>query len=238
MLSLNELSIDEFDLLAPVSKWVDCEVQRQGLPLNQENRRKVFEPIKGYVLFSSLKPEKVANCEEIAELLTVEEIGSLVLHLNLGKPLMIEQKTSRSVGAKPFSVFAVLVFSSTLFASGYSGTRVVNLSVNRRVRIRAIHLTYSKNAPYQSFQVQKSGVNLDMKANCSVKDGKLRLSFTPSFDVEPSQSYRLDVTCSESLKPDDQLTKQQSLSYGSTTFSLRLLSDYSFVRGLEFVPLD
>ena len=152
---------------------------------------------------------------------------------------MIEQKTSRSAGAKPFSVFV----SSTLSASGYSGSRAVYLTVNRSVRIRALHLTYSENAPYQSFQVQKcsTGANLDLKTNCSVKDGKLRLSFTPPFDVEPNQSYRLDVTCSESLKSEDQHTSQQSLSYGSTTFSLHPLSTYStysFVRGLEFVPLD
>ena len=81
LLSLDQLSIDEFDLLEPISKWVDCEVQRQGLPINDENRRKVFKPIKGHILFNALKLEKAAKCKEIAELLTVEEIGSLILHL-------------------------------------------------------------------------------------------------------------------------------------------------------------
>ena len=98
LLSLDKLSIAEFELFVAVSKWVDCEVRRQGLPLNDKNRRRVFQPIKGYILFSALAPEKFANCKRIVELVTPNEMGPLLLHL-LNRPLTIELKTSRKAGA-------------------------------------------------------------------------------------------------------------------------------------------
>ena len=96
LLSLEKLSIDEIDLFKAVSKWIDCEAQRRGLPVNRKNRRLVFKPIKGYILFRALTPKEVANCEEIVELLSEKELLSLFLHLlNKEKPLAIELKTSR-----------------------------------------------------------------------------------------------------------------------------------------------
>ena len=96
LLSEAALTIAEFDLFKEVSKWVDCEVQRRGLSANDENRRKVFEPIKSYVLFTALTPELIGNCQEIAQLLTFEERGSLLLHLmNTANRLMFEIKTPR-----------------------------------------------------------------------------------------------------------------------------------------------
>ena len=100
LLSLEKLSIDEIDLFKAVSKWIDCEAQRRGLPVNRENRRLVFEPIKGYIRFSALTPEEVANCKEVVELLTEEELLPLLLHL-LNKtdyPLKIQQITPRKSG--------------------------------------------------------------------------------------------------------------------------------------------
>ena len=98
LLSLDELSIDEFHLFKAVLKWVDCELQRQGLPKNGENRRRVFEPIKGYIRFTALKSEQIANCGDIIELLTEEERGSVLLHrLNSDSRLVIKPKTARKV---------------------------------------------------------------------------------------------------------------------------------------------
>ena len=105
LLSLEKLSIDEIDLFKAVSKWVDCEVRRRGLSVNRENRRLVFESIKGYILFSELTPEKIANCKEVVELLTKEELLSLLSLLlrlvNKEEPLAIELKTSRVAGTSP-----------------------------------------------------------------------------------------------------------------------------------------
>ena len=61
LLSADELAVDEIDLLVAVSKWVDCEMQRQSLPANGENRRKMFERIKGYILFSTFLAR--TNCQ-------------------------------------------------------------------------------------------------------------------------------------------------------------------------------
>ena len=236
LLSLNQLDIDEADLLAAVSKWVDCEVQRQGLPVNRENRRRVFKPIKHYVLFTSLTSEKVVKCKIIVDLLTLEEAGSLVFHLNQGEPFLIELKTSRSTRSGGCFVFASDLFSRLL---GFDGSRSVYLTVSRRVRIRTVYLTYSKSATNLSFYVQNYSTSeyLSLKTERSVEDGKACLSLSPSWDVQASQQYRLFVFC-DALKPDDKLTNGQTLLYGSITFDLKPYDDYNFVRGFEFVPLD
>ena len=42
LLSLDRLHVTKIDLFEAASKWVDHEVQRQGLLVNGENRRRVF----------------------------------------------------------------------------------------------------------------------------------------------------------------------------------------------------
>ena len=236
LLSLDRLNIDELDLLAAVLKWVDCEMQRQGLPVNRENRRMVFQPIKGYVLFSTLTPEKAAKCKEIPELLTVEEAGSLLLHLNLGEPLMIELKTSRSARSGTHSVFVSTSFS----AHGYPRSRSMYVRVSRRVSIREIYLTYSPSAPDLRLEVQNSftGSYLGLNVERSVKDGKLCLSLSPPWEAEANEQYRLFVTCTGTLQLEDQLTYEHSLSNELITFDLIPHTDFHFVRGLEFALLD
>ena len=241
LLSLDELDIDEADLLAAVSKWLDCEVQRQGMPVNRENRRKVFEPIKSYVLFTAFEPEKVAKCKLIADLLTREEAGSIVLHLlNKDWPLMIELKTSRSAGARGG---ARSVFVSTSFPANLrQGTRSVCLHVNQRVSIRTVYSTYSSSSTYPRFQVinYSTGANLNLKVKRSAKDGKVCFSLNPPWELEADQLYTLCITCNRDLNSEDRLT-QGSLSYRSTAFNLSAnlspFDGFHFVRGLEFVPL-
>ena len=236
LLSLDKLNIDEADLLAAVSKWVDCEVKRQGLAVNRENRRKVFQPIKSYILYTALGPEKAAKCKGIAELLTLEEAGSLVLHLNQGEPFVIKRKTTRSAGTGTHSVFASYLFS----AAGYSGSKMVYLIVNRRVSIRTVYLTYSQSAAYVSFQVydHPTGANLNLTPKKSVKDGKLCLSLIPPLEVTANHQYQLSVTCNRTLALEDQFTNPITLTNGSISFSLSPSSSFSFVRGFDFVPLD
>ena len=101
LLSLDQLNVAEVNLLLAVSNWVDCEVQRQELPVNGENRRRVFQSIKPYILFTALKPKAIADNNQIEELLTSEERGALVLHLlNKRNPSPIEQKTARRAGPR------------------------------------------------------------------------------------------------------------------------------------------
>lgn len=95
LLSLDHLTIDELDLLIEVSKWVGKQIQGLGLQMNDENRRNVFNPIKGYVVFSALKFEKLNQCKEICELLNDSELASLFRHLIVNQSLTIEQVTTR-----------------------------------------------------------------------------------------------------------------------------------------------
>ena len=236
LLSLDELSVTEDDLLVAVAKWVDCEVQRQGLPVNDENRRKVFEPIKPYILFSALKLEKIGSCKEITKLLTLEEIGSLLLHLlNKENPWTIELKSSRKAG------HCYIVFGNDSFnPSGYYRSRVVRLSVNQRVRILSIYLTYSEMASDVSLQILDSnGVDLGLEINRSVKNGRLCFSLNPPLNAQRNCSYTLKVTGDGKLAGEDQLSKEETLKFKETAFNLNysngpLSYHYHCVRGLEF----
>ena len=252
LLSLNQLSIDEFDLLAAVSKWVRSEVQRQRLPVNQENRRKVFEPIKGYILFSALDPEKVANCKEIAELLTSEEIGLLLLHLmNKSKPLKIKQKTRRSAGANAQTVSVSV--SNPIHRAEQPISREVYLTATRRVRLLAIHSTYSKATTNLTLLVQnaKTGVYLDLKTKRTAIGGRWSFQFSLPLDVKSGDEFMFKIQGTGNLKKQDQLSNQWKLKSGeSVLFNLYAhsnsafygyqpnQSNYHFVRGLAFVPLD
>ena len=231
LLSLDELRVAEIDLLTAVSKWVDCEVQREGLPMNHENRRKVFEPIKGYIVFSALTLDQIANCKEVAELLTKEERGALALHLlDKSNSLMVEQKTKRKAGTGVCTVLA----SDPLVVGTNSFKREITLSVNQKVSIRTIYTTYPQRAANLSVLIRDpAGALPNLKIKRSVKNGKLCLSFAPPLAIEVvNSSYTFQITGHDVLCNEDQLSRQRQLKYDeSVTFDL---SDYHCVIGLEF----
>ena len=231
LLSLDRLSVDEIDLLVAVSKWIDCEVQRQGLPVNGENRRQVFQPIKSYILFTALTPENIANYEEIDELLTFEERGSLVLHLlNKRNPLVIELKTPRRTSV--CSVFVV----DALYVGDLDYSETTGLLVNRRVSIRKIYTTHSGSAQHLCLQIQDSNRE-DLTSNIekSVQDGRLCFSFNPPFDLEPNTNYTLQVDGGGKMRREDRLSQQLHLNYKeSVSFYLAPLDNHHCIGGLEF----
>ena len=243
LLSLDELRIAEIDLLAAVSKWVDCELQRQGLPVNRENRRKAFEPIKGYVLFTALTRAQIANCKEIVELLTFVERGSLALYL-LGKSnsLMVEQKTKRKAGTGVCSVF---VEDSQLFTgvTDFDYSESTHLSATQRVSIRTIYTTYSEVAQNVYFKLLDSEglVDLGVKTKQFVKDGKWCFSFESPFVMEPFVWYTLKVYADGRMTAEDSLIRQGKLCYKKSVifdFVDTMGSLYHCVRGLDFCLKD
>ena len=115
-----ELNSAEDDLLAATSKWINATLQRQGLPLDVGNRKRIFEPIKGYIRFTALTLKSFIN-KEISELFTLEETGSLLLQLLKQNPLKTEIKASREpdgvlgfyILLLSFIVFIILIFQRT-----------------------------------------------------------------------------------------------------------------------------
>ena len=204
LLSLDELSIDEFDLFLAVSKWVDYEVRRKGLLMNDENRKRVFKPIKGYIVFDALSLEQITNCLTIISLLTKRERGSLLLQrLNRGERRMIELKTSRRAKA---SACDVLVSKPALVKNSYPGsyTRWMCLSANRKVSITRIHSTYSGSAAYLTLTILDSdGVDLGLKTKISFQNGKGSFQLNPHLTMMPGHRYILQITGDELLTQED-----------------------------------
>ena len=217
--------------------------------MNGENRRRVFEPIKGYILFSTLSAEKFANCKKIVELVTPDEIGPLLLHLlNKEYPVPIVLKTTRKTGA---SVCSVFISDSDLFdvdAYDYDHEEEdftsieMHLTVNRRVSIRAIHTTcpdYLEDFDLGIQGLNRKSLNLEMKR--FVKDGKWSFSLDPPFDVEPNCSYTLFAGVDGEILEE---TREQSvLDYkGTVIFNVQRESpnylEFHCIRGLDFVLLD
>ena len=239
LLSLHKLAISEFDLITAVSEWVDSEVERQGLTVDRESRRKAFEPIKGYILFTALRPGTIANCKEIAELLTEEEIGSLLLHqLNIEKRSKIGPETSRI----PETYAYCSVFGDSVSELSHPFSRSVNLSVNRKVEIVTIHSTYSESATNLSLKILFSkGVELGLKIENSARNGKLSFVIDPPFDVQPNTSYTLQITGDGSTTNEDQLSKEQEFNYKEFVVCKLSTSPgdvFHFVQGLEFWASD
>ena len=206
LLSLDELSIAEFDLFVAVSKWVDCEVERQDLPVNGLNRLRMFEPIKSYILFTALTLEQIANGKELGLPLTNQEKGLLVMHrLNKVNQSPIELKTSRKASVSACSVF--ISESGSVEFYSYSHSRTMYLSLNRRVYIKTFSTIYSGSAANLSFKIQNSkGVDLDLKTQISLQDGKWSFTFRPPFKAEPDCLYTLQIT------GDDQLARDQPVN--------------------------
>ena len=238
LLSLDELSVTEIDLLAAVSKWVDCEVQRQDLSMDSANRRRVFEPIKGYILFSDLKPDKIASCKGIIELFTLKECNSLLLHLlDKVNPFMVELKTARRAGASnPCSIFV----SDSLPATGHPYSGNAFMTVNRSVSIRVIHTTYSGSMANLRIKILNPfNELLKVKTEVFMKDGRWSFSINPPFDAEKNVFWKLQITGDGNAGDEDQLSKEKDLYKESIHFILIGTSaNKHFVRGLEFVPLD
>ena len=243
LLSLKELSISEFDQLAAVCKWVDCEVRRQGLPVNVENRRRVFEPIKPYIRFSDLNGERFAGCKEMVELIPPKELTPLLLHLlNKANPLTIEQKTLRRAGTSTYSVFVRKTDPFDYSYYDYDEPENFNevdmrLTADQSVSIRTIHTTFSqrfKDLKLTIYGLDRAPVKLEMKR--FVKDGKLSFLLEPPFELMPKCSYRLVASSQDEI---DEVTEENRLNYkDQVRFKVERESANCFechcIRGLEF----
>ena len=242
-LSMDQLEIDEFDLLVAVSKWVDCEVQRQGLSVNDENRRKVFEPIKGYILFAALKPEEIMDCNEGVRLLTDDEEMALMRHLlnkklskknQKNRPLTIKPKTARKDGTTRKVYSGAGSFG---YIAVHDGARI---SVNRKISVRSIYTALPEDAQDRCASIQdSSGVDLGLKIRNLVQDGRLCFSFITPFVMEPDRDYKLCLKGS-SLDLMKGLEKEIVLqSENGIVFKVGNFRDdnfYHYVKGFEFRP--
>ena len=114
LLSPNKLNIAEIDLLKAVSRWVDCKVQRQGLPMNDMNRQLAFEPIKRYISFTAFTPDQITACEAIKHLFPRKVIESFT-------------QQARQVDAAPLTPQATSSKSLTAFEATTSDHQEFNL---------------------------------------------------------------------------------------------------------------
>ena len=235
LLSLDELNIDEIDLLAAVSQWVDTEVQRQGLLVSSANRRKVFEPIKGYVLFRALPYEKIASCRQIVELFASEEIAQLhLLDKDKDYSLAVELKTPRKDRTGVRSVFVRRDF---IDGCNYSSLGELHLGVNQLINVHTIYLTLSESTPNLSLEIRDS-TDFDLKIESSVKWGRRCFSFNPPVDLQPDIKYTLAVTFDGLISDQERFTYQKKLNYNySVIFYLNYPKDdcfSHFIRGFDF----
>jgi len=95
LLSMDALNIKEIDVLKSCGKWIDEEIKRQNLELNQTNKQMVFEPIKNFIKFSEITFDELRRFYSIKDLLSSDELSSLFLHhLNISK-FKVECNTKR-----------------------------------------------------------------------------------------------------------------------------------------------
>ena len=236
ILSLDELRISEVELLEDISKWVDNKVKINGLTMDNKNKRKIFEPIKPYIVFSSLTAEQIAGCKEIETLLTPEETGLLALHvLNKSRPLMIECKTARRVA----SDLKRVVYDS-LSSGAKSLLRKPFLTVSGGVEIFIIYSTYPYKVKNPCLAILgPNGVDLDLKCEIFLLDGCWCFSPKPPLKAKPSTKYQLVFTTDEKAKWDIEMSDQKRSSCGENfVFNLEFPTgqEYHPIKKIDFLP--
>ncbi|XP_037047780.1 BTB/POZ domain-containing protein 3-like [Bradysia coprophila] len=95
LLSMDALTINEIDVLKSCALWVAEETERQNSQSNVTNKRKVFEPIKNLIRFSKITFDQLRKFNPIKDLLSNDELSSLLLYLLNITNFTIECHTAR-----------------------------------------------------------------------------------------------------------------------------------------------
>lgn len=139
LLGFEFLNMPESDVLNACLKWVNAQVERQGLVATAENKQKVFAPIKHFIRFTDLEDEQLGKMNELKEALSLDEFASLFLKLTKEwDQFSIEYKTERKKGKK---IYSVSDSSSSYFSPKKRFSELkVKLKSNQKVCITSIQL--------------------------------------------------------------------------------------------------
>lgn len=195
LLKFEQLNISEYELLQACFGWVDDELRRQRQELSQANRIMLFGEIKNLIRFGDLKFEDVGTLE-IESYLTIDEIGSMLLHLsNRLKPLAIEYRSPRELFRKfKYSVQA----SEDGVMSGNFNTREVSfrLRVNKRVFVENIEMQSLSisDAIFCEILMDGSKTELNSKHVAIKNDTNWLICFEHQrLELQPNLDYQLAI---------------------------------------------
>ena len=195
LLKFPQLNISEFEILRACFGWVDEELRRREQELNKANQVMLFREIKGLIRFGDLDFEDLGRIE-IDNYLTIDEIGSVLLHLtNRSKPLGIEYESPREV----FRNFRYSVLASTdgVMSANYSTRDVTfQLSVNKRVFLESIEMQPLSVSDAIFFQISVDGRKIELGPNFSFQKETTTWSIffeEKRLELSPLMNYKLDL---------------------------------------------
>lgn len=160
LLNFRWMNVYEIDVLESCLRWVEAKIEKLGLNPTDENKREVFSSIKHHIRFSELTPEDLGTFAGIESLLTSEEIGGLMLHLfnKSTKPSPLDCKTAR----KSIWAFRADGGNGKQFPNAASSGIITLLNVNRKVLIKHIYTTLTKDVAGLELSIFKGDEKLEL----------------------------------------------------------------------------
>ena len=189
ILNFNILNISELELLKACLRWTESQVVQQHLEMNRTSLRQVFEPIKHLIRFGDLSVKDFGSILKIDCFLTVEEIGSIFLHLfDPLKPIQIAyQSPRRSARAH----FVKAIEGERIPENRYVSELELSIKAEKRVCLCSIETFATSRCESLSFEIRPVCRDCTIKADKQSGDRWLidLRQLTPV--LEPNASYKL-----------------------------------------------
>ena len=235
LLTMDELSFSEIELLKACDRWVNEQLLKKGLISNPENKREIFKPIKNYIKFSDFSFDQMKGFDEIYDLLTVEETASFFAHLlNESRPLSIECKTKRKT-INLYSIFSYLNYEPTILPHFHT-----SISANQTCFIQMITTSLNKDIDIHQLLIEKNREKLELNFEKKLIGNNWCFNFEDGFKMNSGVNYRLYFQLKQTklLKQVSNNTKLE-LKKGETNFvfnleplleSLTIVNEYNSYR--------
>lgn len=219
VLNFKKLNIYEHDILKECARWINHKCSPNETLQNKNER---FKKIKNFIRFSDLTIENLKNCNNLNHLLTLEEIGSLFLHLvDKSNPFLINCQTKR----EPIEILNVSSIKNfrCIFSVRDRMEITGNLTVNLNVSIFTIQTYFKAEVTNLSFFKLHCPLS-EVEILCEKKlydniEPKWSFIFNNIFELEPNRTFKF------SIKFNLPFTNQNYMLWASNDLNLRFVKN-------------
>ena len=249
LLRLEFLNLSESDVLKACLRWVNAEVEREGLVATSENKQKVFSQVKPFVRFIDLDYDQLTELGELKDVLPIEELASLFLKMSsLGNRVIIDCKTERQKGRKVYEVgrssLSQITWSNRPFKENFSRFSI-NLRANQKVCITSIQTMLNTSVERLELKVFRCEQGGDVplafvEFTKYLLDGNWCFQPGRALEIDPSLSYKLVFNLVDKLFEYAYNTTSFSTIVGGDEFkfSLSEFGRYHCIKGFNFCQIS
>lgn len=234
LLQSESLNIDEIEILSAITKWVDAEIERKQLLPSTINKQFIFKNIKNLVRFSKLNMNEIVEFDKIDDLLNLNEIGNLFLHIkNKNYPFTITCETNRK---KMFTILNEC--NQQAQTMPYFQIRVL-MNVNKEVSLKRIRTSLNEEVTRLNVRILENDVQLALDEQLILEENKWVVEFGSPVELDPLNNYLLIFNFDSFLfnKPDRKLSNinEFKIEDRNENYAFTLNFDqFHCIRGIDF----